>query len=210
MTPRALLAALCLPVAAAVFLSACGGGGGGGATSARPTTSSPAPSPSTSAPVPGDAPFITNMCGVPGGDPTAADQAPEGLTVSGITFSETAVPSITVKQGLPAATALQKVTMAEGSGKAAKASSVVTVDYCLVGQESRTMIDSSWARGEPLQIGLDQVIPGWTQGVTGMKVGERAVLVIPGDLGYGPNPREGSGILPDETLIFVVDLLDVA
>jgi peptidylprolyl isomerase len=209
MTSRTAVSLATLPLAL-LALAACGGGGSGASTSVPPTSSAaPAPS-SSSAPFPADAEFVTNECGVPGGNPTAAAAAPDGVTVSGVTVTETAVPSIDVKKGLPPSEMLQKVTMAEGSGKAAKATSVVTVDYCLVGQESRTMIDSSWARGEPLQIGLNQVIPGWTQGVTGMKVGERAVLVIPGDLGYGPNPPEGSGILPNETLIFVVDLLDVA
>ena len=52
------------------------------------------------------------------------------------------------------------------------------------------------------------MIPGWTQGLTGMQVGGRRVLVIPGDLAYGATPPAGSGIEPNETLIFVVDLID--
>jgi peptidylprolyl isomerase len=68
--------------------------------------------------------------------------------------------------------------------------------------------DSSWDRGQPIEFGLDQVIAGWTQGVPGMKIGGRRVLVIPADLAYGQNPPPGSGIEPGEPLVFVIDLVD--
>ena len=56
---------------------------------------------------------------------------------------------------------------------------------------------------------LDGLIQGWQDGLPGMKVGETRLLVIPGALGYGPNPPSGSGIEPDETLVFVITLKDV-
>ena len=70
--------------------------------------------------------------------------------------------------------------------------------------------DASYNRGEPLsfRLGVGQVISGWDQGVQGMKVGGRRKLVIPPHLGYGDRGA-GGVIKPGETLIFVVDLLEV-
>jgi len=67
-------------------------------------------------------------------------------------------------------------------------------------------MDSAWTRGEPATFSLDQVIPGWQQGMLGMQPGGRRLLVIPGSMAYGD---QGSPpvILPDETLVFVVDLI---
>ena len=85
----------------------------------------------------------------------------------------------------------------------------VTVNYCGLGQTTRTMFDASWIRNAPASFGLNQVIPGWTEGIPGMKPGGRRLLIIPGALAYGPNPPT-SAILPNETLIFVVDLISSA
>ena len=68
------------------------------------------------------------------------------------------------------------------------------------------VVESSWI-GEPATFGLNQVITGWQEGIPGMKVGGRRLLVIPPDMGYGA--AGGGPIGPNETLIFVVDLLAV-
>ncbi|HET8949861.1 MAG TPA: FKBP-type peptidyl-prolyl cis-trans isomerase, partial [Solirubrobacteraceae bacterium] len=70
--------------------------------------------------------------------------------------------------------------------------------------------DASWDRGEPFtfQLGSGGVIPGWDEGVKGMKVGGRRMLVIPPDLAYGAQGSPPT-IGPNETLVFVIDLLDV-
>jgi peptidylprolyl isomerase len=70
--------------------------------------------------------------------------------------------------------------------------------------------DASYNRGEPFRfpLGAGNVIAGWDRGVVGMRVGGRRQLVIPPDLGYGDRGA-GSAIAPGETLIFVVDLVDV-
>jgi peptidylprolyl isomerase len=95
----------------------------------------------------------------------------------------------------------------EGSGPEAKAGDTVTVQYVGVNYKTGKEFDSSWSRSEPFpfELGAGGVIPGWEQGIEGMKVGGRRELIIPPELGYG---AAGSPpvIPPNETLIFVVDL----
>lgn len=97
-----------------------------------------------------------------------------------------------------------------GDGKEAGAGSTVSVHYVGVAHSSGEEFDASYNRGTPLQfrLGVGQVIEGWDTGVQGMKVGGRRRLVIPPQLGYGDRGA-GGVIKPGETLIFVVDLLDV-
>ena len=107
------------------------------------------------------------------------------------------------------ATELKTTDIVEGDGAEATAGSQISVNYVGVAQSTGKEFDSSWDR-EPFQfqLGSGQVIPGWDQGIEGMKVGGRRELVIPGDLAYGPQGQPPD-IGPDETLVFVVDLLDV-
>ncbi len=94
-----------------------------------------------------------------------------------------------------------------GTGAEAKAGQTVTMNYVGVDFKSGKEFDSSWKRNEPFSftLGKKSVIPGWEKGIPGMKVGGRRELVIPPALGYG---TAGSGsIPPNETLVFVVDLL---
>ena len=98
----------------------------------------------------------------------------------------------------------------EGAGAEATSGSTVSVHYVGVAHSTGEEFDASYNRGTPLQfrIGVGQVIQGWDQGVEGMKVGGRRQLVIPPHLGYGDRGA-GGAIKPGETLIFVVDLLEV-
>ena len=97
-----------------------------------------------------------------------------------------------------------------GDGAEATTGSTVSVHYVGVAHSSGEEFDASYNRGAPLQfrVGVGQVISGWDQGIVGMKVGGRRQLVIPPQLGYGDRGA-GGVIAPGETLIFVVDLLDV-
>lgn len=109
--------------------------------------------------------------------------------------------------GSDAPTTLVSEDLTPGTGKAAEANSTLTVQYKLMTWSDGKIADSSWSRGNPATFPLGSVIPGWQQGLPGMKVGGRRLLIIPSDLGYGSN---GAGpIKPNETLIFVVDLIDV-
>jgi peptidylprolyl isomerase len=120
-----------------------------------------------------------------------------------------AKPKVTVPSG-PAPKKLEEKEIVEGSGAEAKAGDKVTVQYVGVGYGAKKEFDSSWSRNEPLTfaLGTGEVIPGWDQGVAGMKVGGRRELTIPANLAYGPT-GSAPEIGPNEPLIFVVDLLAV-
>jgi len=118
-------------------------------------------------------------------------------------------PKVTVPSG-PPPQKLEKTDLVEGTGAEAKAGDEVTVQYVGVGYDSGEEFDASWDRGEPFAfpLGAGAVIKGWDEGVAGMKVGGRRELVIPPNLAYGP-AGSPPAIGPNETLIFVVDLLSV-
>ena len=152
----------------------------------------------------------TTDCAVQGA-PTPVASIPDGPSLDGVTVivDGTAAPVVTVADGAAPVTELGSLEIAPGDGATAKAGDTLTVDYCGIGLASQSIFDSSWVRGEPATFPLDGLIQGWQDGLPGMKVGETRLLVIPGALGYGPNPPSGSGIEPDETLVFVITLKDV-
>jgi len=98
----------------------------------------------------------------------------------------------------------------EGDGQEAKAGDTISAHYVGVAHSTGEEFDASWNRGAPLdfRLGVGQVIKGWDDGIVGMKVGGRRKLTIPSHLAYGDRGA-GAVIKPGETLIFVVDLVDV-
>jgi peptidylprolyl isomerase len=98
----------------------------------------------------------------------------------------------------------------EGEGDAAAAGDSLSVDYVGVLYDGGKEFDTSFEQPEPLDFVLGQgaVIPGWDEGLEGMKVGGRRQLTIPPDLAYGPQGQPPD-IPPDSTLVFVVDLLAI-
>jgi peptidylprolyl isomerase len=95
-----------------------------------------------------------------------------------------------------------------GTGAVAQSGDEVSVQYVGINFADGQEFDSSWSRGAkpfPFTLGAGQVIPGWDQGIEGMKVGGRRELIIPPDLAYGESGQPPS-IGPNETLVFVVDL----
>jgi len=97
-----------------------------------------------------------------------------------------------------------------GEGAEATAGAKVSVHYVGVAFSTGEEFDASWNRGQPFEfkLGKGQVIPGWDQGVQGMKVGGRRKLTIPSAMAYGARGA-GGVIAPHEPLVFVVDLLAV-
>ena len=123
--------------------------------------------------------------------------------------SQRTKPTVTVPQGSPPAKLVEN-DLIEGSGATAKAGDEVTVNYVGVGMDSAKEFDASWDRGEPFSfsLGAGEVIPGWDQGIEGMKAGGQRELIIPPALAYGAAGFP-PGIGPNEALVFVVDLLKV-
>jgi peptidylprolyl isomerase len=116
-------------------------------------------------------------------------------------------PHVTPPSG-PAPTKLVTKEIITGTGTEAKSGDAVTVNYVGVLYHSGKVFDASWKRNEtfPFTLGKGQVIPGWEQGVVGMKVGGRRELIIPAALAYGAKGSPPT-IPANEPLVFVVDLL---
>lgn len=153
-------------------------------------------------------PYLVNDCaGL--ASPVSSETAPPGLAIDGLVIGGDTIPSISVGPNSAPAVELVSNQLVPGSGASVAVGDTITVNYCGVGQISGALFDSSWARGEPATFDLvpGGLIEGWTQGVPGMQIGERRLLEIPGDLGYGATPP--GGIEVDETLIFVVELVSI-
>jgi peptidylprolyl isomerase len=143
------------------------------------------------------------------GKPAAAPKPAKESSQQSKSASKKTKPKVVPPKG-PAPKDLVVKDLEEGTGPVAKAGEEVTVQYVGVNYKSGKEFDASWDRGEPFtfELGTNVVIQGWEQGVEGMKVGGRRELVIPPELGYGPAGSPPT-IPPNETLVFVVDLLEV-
>ena len=117
-------------------------------------------------------------------------------------------PDVSIPDG-PPPTDLVLEDLVEGDGPAA-GPGPVEVHYVGVSWSTGQQFDASWDRGDTFgfRLGAGQVIAGWDQGVAGMKLGGRRRITIPPHLGYGASGA-GGVIAPNETLVFVVDLLGV-
>lgn len=140
-----------------------------------------------------------------GGKDTVAETSASGLPA--VTGNAGEAPTIAAPTGTPPST-LETKDIIVGTGTEVLATSTLTVHYTLMSWSNGAIVESSWKGGQPATFPLSGVIAGWQQGLPGAKVGGRRLLVIPAELGYGPN---GSGpIGPNETLIFVVDIIAVS
>jgi FKBP-type peptidyl-prolyl cis-trans isomerase len=104
---------------------------------------------------------------------------------------------------------LEYIEVEAGTGAQAEAGKSVSVHYTGKLQDGK-VFDSSVSRGEPIsfKLGVGQVIKGWDEGIALMKVGGKAQLIIPPDLGYGA--RGAGGVIPPNAiLVFDVELVDV-
>src|SRR3954453_18123901 len=178
----------------------------GGGNPSPPSTSPAASSSSASQqPLP---PAPTAPCA---GVPKSASASFQGVTVTQATNIKHE-PKVTSKStAAPANLICQDLIV--GKGKAATTASTVTVQYTGVLYKDGKQFDSSWTRGQPAQFPLNQVVPGFTEGIGGagkvapMKVGGRRIMILPASLAYGSAAQ--NGIPAHSTLVFVVDLKSI-
>jgi peptidylprolyl isomerase len=127
-----------------------------------------------------------------------------------VPVAEPQKPEVEVPSDQAPSYQLELEDIAVGDGEEAVSGHTVEVHYVGVSWRNGQQFDASWDRGQTFKFGLGkgQVIAGWDQGVAGMKVGGRRRITIPPMLAYG---KRGAGnvIGPDETLVFVVDLIAV-
>jgi len=177
------------------------------------TTTTAGTSAITTAPAPTTTGTIATVLPV-----TTTTSSPSGASVSGIAEipaqdrspagTSGKAPTVVVPPGNPP-TQLEATDLIVGTGPVAVDGDSITVQYVLATFSSRKVIQSSWTSNPfTFTLGEGKVIPGWDKGVVGMRVGGRRELIIPPSLGYGTQ-SPGAGIAPNDTLVFVVDLLKV-
>ena len=156
--------------------------------------------------------LIVTGCSITGGSKnqvstTTNTPAAAASNLPDVTGPVTSAPTISAPRGNPPTTLVTK-DIVVGTGAAAVATSTMTVHYTLMAWSTGKVLESSWTGASPATFPLANVIPGWQKGIPGMQVGGRRLLVIPPDLGYG---TAGSGpVGPNETLIFVVDVIAIS
>ena len=153
--------------------------------------------------------LLLAACSTDGGvNPMTSSAQSSSASIPEIGGSNGSKPTISAPSG-DAPKNLEKKDIFVGTGKEAVATSILEVHYTLMAWSTGNLVESSWDSGQTATFPLSDVIAGWQQGIPGMKEGGRRLLVIPPDLGYGASGA-GAAIGPNETLIFVVDLVKVS
>ena len=158
-------------------------------------------------------------CGNDGGESAATDSSTEVPTSIEIVPTPTPAgdvdnadlsvkPLVTIPPSSPP-TELLIEDLVVGSGSPVGVGDFLIMDYVGVSYSTGLQFDASWDRGSPFpfELGAGRVIQGWDQGIVGMSVGGRRSLTIPPELAYGENGSGSGSIGPNETLVFVVDLI---
>lgn len=146
--------------------------------------------------------FVVDLVAVSatGGSPVSADA--DALAAA----ESRGAPEMSVPEGEAETEELVIIDDVEGEGDIVCPGDTVLAHYTGIQASDGEQFDSSWERGEPSEFGLDAVIPGWSEGLVGMKVGGRRTLVIPADQAYGEDAAEGR---PGGVLVFTVDMVGV-
>jgi len=153
--------------------------------------------------------LLLAACSTDGGvNPMTSSAQSSSASIPEIGGSNGSKPTISAPSG-DAPKNLEKKDIFVGTGKEAVATSILEVHYTLMAWSTGNLVESSWDSGQTATFPLSGVIAGWQQGIPGMKEGGRRLLVIPPDLGYGASGA-GAAIGPNETLIFLVDLVKVS
>jgi peptidylprolyl isomerase len=137
---------------------------------------------------------------------TASEAGVEAI-VQGIGKDTKTKPEVPAPQGDPPPELVVR-DVVRGKGPKAKAGDQVAMQYVGLSWSNGQQFDASWDRGAepfPLQLGAGMVIPGWDQGLIGLRKGGRRLLIIPPEMGYGAQGTPDGSIAPNETLVFVVD-----
>ncbi len=147
-------------------------------------------------------------CGDDDGGETAATATPEATATPDNT-DVTKKPKVTVPDELPP-DELQIEDIVKGKGRAVKKGDKVSMQYVGLTWSTSVEFDASWDRGEPftLTLGKGDVIPGWDQGIPGMRKGGRRQLTIPAEMAYGAAGQPPT-IGPNEALRFIVDMVKI-
>jgi peptidylprolyl isomerase len=138
--------------------------------------------------------------------PTASEAGVEAI-VQAIGEDTKTKPEVPAPQGDPPSELVIRDIVA-GKGPKAKAGDELAMQYVGISWSTGEQFDASWDRGaQPFafQLGAGMVIPGWDQGLVGLRKGGRRLLIIPPEMGYGPQGTPDGTIAPNETLVFVVD-----
>ncbi|NYG60686.1 peptidylprolyl isomerase [Nocardioides daedukensis] len=147
------------------------------------------------------------------GDSSDGDAAPgkectaDDIEVTG-GFGEK--PTVTLPDDCTPPTSVVTKDLVAGSGPEAKEGDTVLTDYLLVTWSNKQVLDNSFDRGQPFPVtplGQAPVIDGWNEGLVGIQKDARRLIIIPPEKGYGPG---GNGVEPNETLVFVVDALEIS
>jgi peptidylprolyl isomerase len=137
---------------------------------------------------------------------TASEAGVEAI-VQAIGKDTKSKPEVPAPQGDPPPELVVR-DIVQGKGPKAKAGDELSMQYVGTSWSNGQQFDASWDRGaQPFtfQLGAGMVIPGWDQGLVGLRKGGRRLLIIPPEMGYGPNGTPDGTIAPNETLVFVVD-----
>jgi peptidylprolyl isomerase len=152
-------------------------------------------------------------CSSAGGTPAPTSASPSDLTFDGVSVkagSLGTVPTFLIGDSTQQTSSLQIKDVIEGDGPVAGPTDKATVQYVARSAKTKRQVDSSWDRGQAFSYDPAQItFKAFSEGVPGMRVGGRRLVIVPGPLAFGANPPQGSGVGPDETLVFVIDLLAV-
>lgn len=128
-----------------------------------------------------------------------------GVSVSGEMGQE---PTVLIGDGTAATSSIKIQDVVTGTGPIAGPTTKVTVQYVARGAKTKRTFDSSWDRGAAYSYDPKQMrFSAFVDGVPGMHVGGRRIVIVPGSLAFGATPPAGSGLQPDETVVFVIDLV---
>ncbi len=127
-----------------------------------------------------------------------------------VTLDADGAPTVTVPEGAAPAE-FRLAVLKKGSGAVVADDADVLVQYSGVNWRTGQVFDSSWGRGTPTSFSLLEVVPGFTEAIAGQTIGSQVIVIVPPDMAYGPQGGVPSiGIEADDTLIFVIDILDAA